>query len=387
MKLMNRRNFIRSAGITACLTPVFCDSLFSMGLKADCSGYGYVDSVKFEILDWMDKVLWDKEGWGRYKYNYHMMRDYALESSAMAFEILNMYNEIEKIPREKRQDAVEFFQFCQDPEDKFFKDPLLAEKDRVRDNHTWEHNWAHMSGAAITALKIFGAEPLYKRDKPPFKDINQENVESWVRSLEWKNPWMVGEHFSRNIKGYWNNLPEKEKSQDNPVIKKAYNIVEKEVMDKETGLPLKKGCENRAVGMAGLFKIMFSYLHTGREIPYAEKAIDSIMNLQDDDGEFGEGDVRNNMCINWDSLCVIHNLSKQLDNSYKINDIKSCGNKTAEFLLNVHRKKDGGFSFHRDYCQMEHNSFRISKKYFESDMQGVKMSLKCLSYADTWNEL
>ncbi len=386
MQKINRRNFIKGIGMFSAGTALM--PIYSYALHSRLSFVnGYVDAVKNDVLEWMETVLWDKEGWGRFKYNFHMMRDYALESSAMAFENYLMLDMIASIPAEKKKQAISFFQQCQDPKDQFFKDPLLTEEDRASDHHTWEHNWAHMSGAAINALNILGSEPLYNREKPPFAELTVENVEQWVRGLDWSNPWMVGEHFSRNIKGYWNNLPENEKTLDNPVIVKAYKVVEDEVIDPDSGLPEKRGCNNRAVAMAGLFKIMFSYLAIDKQVPCAEKAIDAVLQLQHKNGEFGEGHVGNDMCINWDSLWVLYNLNNQLDYSYRFSDIKTAGNKMAEFLLKVHRKSDGGFSFHKGHCQLVHNSFKISEKYKESDMQGVKMSLKCLQYADKWNTI
>ncbi|NJK95432.1 MAG: hypothetical protein HC905_11430 [Bacteroidales bacterium] len=196
---------------------------------------------------------------------------------------------------------------------------------------------------------------------------------------------MEGEHFSSALKWYWNQLTDKDKSLDDPFIKDYFRAYEENILDVETGLPLNGGCKSRAIAMAGLFKVYTGYLTVGKVYPYADKAIDSVLKLQFNDGSFGDNLVKGAMTINWDAIWVLRELDIMLKGSYRHSDIVQAGNRLADFLMNVHRKPDGGFSFHPTHCMMEHNSIKTSEKYVESDTQGTSMSLRCLSYADEWN--
>jgi hypothetical protein len=137
----------------------------------------------------------------------------------------------------------------------------------------------------------------------------------------------------------------------------------------------------------GFFKAYGSYLTIGRPIPYAEKAVDFVLDLQRKDGAFGENDDPQPMTINWDSLWDIKVLNNQLEGSYRMKDIQDAGNRMAEFLLKVHHKSDGGFSFYPDHCLPVHNSVRISDKKPESDSLGILMGVQCMEYADEWNAM
>ena len=156
------------------------------------------------------------------------------------------------------------------------------------------------------------------------------NPEEWLLSLPWEDPWMEGEHLTRVVKWYWNQLPEEKRRPDEPKINELLDAFEKHIIDQETGMPTRGGCTSRNKAMAGAFKA------------------------------FG---------------------------SYRLKDIQDAGNRIAEFLLKVHRKSDGGFSFYPDHCLQVHNSVRISDKKPESDSLGILMGVQCMEYADEWNAM
>lgn len=347
---------------------------------------GYVQDLKKDIISWLETVRYKNEGWGRWKYNLNMARNYGLESSSHGIELLKTYDELDKIPAAKKKEALAFFLGCRDPKDGFIKDPLVKVKDKVSAHHTWEHIWAHMSGAGWSAVRnLGGTVPPKEKEAAPFVNLFKTDPKEWILSLNWTNPWLVGEHMSKAIDWYWNQLPPEQKNLDNPVVKTIFDTYEHYVVEPATGMPTKRGCTNKAVAMAGLFKTSSAYLKVGRKIPYPEKAMDSVLALQFPDGSFGYEKTRGIMTINWDSLWVIRTLDEQMAASYRRQDIKDSGNRLAAFLLKEHRKPDGGFSFNTTHCVTEHNSIRISDKYAESDTHGTVMCLKCLAYADEWN--
>ena len=380
---MNRRETIKSIGLGTMSAFIPLPHIFAYPSGLENSD-GYFSSQKDNVLRFLNTTQYTDEGWGRWKYNILMDRKFGLESSAMGIQILDMLDALEKVPDIKRKEAQQFFQSTWNTEELYYIDPLVSKKDKISDHHSWEHIWAHMSGAAESALRILDTAPNSKGGKAPFVDLNQVDIGDWILSLDWENPWLYGEHFSKVVKYYWHNLPAAEKSTQEPVIQKAFATLESHVMDPQTGLPIKQGCESMERGMAGLFKLISAYQTVGKEIPYAENALDSVLKLQKPNGQFGEGENLP-MTINWDSMKVLKDLNEQLSGSYRFKDIRETGNRMADFLLKTHRKKDGGFSFYPHECQSVHNSVQVSEKGNVGDMQGTKFCLYCLSYADEWN--
>ncbi|HEV7347367.1 hypothetical protein [Telluribacter sp.] len=378
---MNRRENLKSIGVGV-LYAVFPLSL--SGFPARKKGSSYLLSQKADVLRFLETTRYPDEGWGRWRYTVLMDRKYALESSAMGIGILDTLGELDAVPQAQKEEAISFFQSTWHPDELYYIDPLVGEQDRISDRHSWEHIWAHMSGAAQGALNQLGATPKSRGDKAPFVDLREVDVRDWIMSLDWSNPWLYGERFTKVVRFYWDSLPDAKKSLTEPTIQRAFATLEGHIMDPKTGLPMKQGCKSKEVGMAGLFKLISGYQAVGKEVPHAERALDSVLALQQPNGQFGSSG-NSPMTINWDSMKVLKDLNQQLDHGYRFEDIRDAGNRMAEFLLKVHKKADGGFSYFPGECASAHNSVRVSEKGPVGDMEGTKFSLYCFSYADEWN--
>ncbi len=341
----------------------------------------YIDSVREDILNWLETVRWPDEGWGRWKYNAAMYRNYALISSRQAITIQHQLGVLEHVPDQQKTEAVAFLQSTQDPDDGQFKDPLVTETDRVENaKHSWDDIYGQMNAAG--GLRLLGAQPLHPLPRARFADLRAIDPADWVRSLSWENPWHVGERFSRCIRAYVKTHETAPDSHTDPILAAAFRVIEEEVLDPDTGLPSKRGCDSTSVAMAGLFKIISGYLAAGRTVPHAERGIDSTLALQHDDGEF---EFRGNMCINWDAVWVLRQLDQQLQGAYRHDDIVAAGSKLADFLMANYRRDDGAFAFNGAHCTPVHHSIRLSDPLPISDTIGTSMCLRCLAYADAWN--
>jgi hypothetical protein len=342
----------------------------------------YVEAARPGVLRWLEAVRWPDEGWGRWKYNAHMVRPYGLIPSAQAIQLLDMLGALADVPEQQRHQAIMFLQSTQDPHDGYFKDPLVGERERVPNAvHSWEDIWGQM-GAAATALEVLAARARYPQPKASFADLRRVDLREWLLSLNWANPWHVGERFQRAIAAYVRTLDASPDSARDPVLADLFHVYEHEIHDPATGMPLGKGCNDPSVAMAGSFKVIGGYLQAQRPYPHAERAVDFTLDLQHADGEFG---FRNNMCINWDAVWVLRELDKQLGGGYRRADIRRAGNRLAEHLLGRYRQDDGGFAFCGDHCWEVHHSIVVSPPLPEGDMIGTIMSLRSLSYADEWN--
>lgn len=344
------------------------------------SSAAYVQVVRNGTMDWLESVRYPDEGWGRWKYNARMTRPYGLIPSRIAIQVLHDFNALDGVADKQKQEAITFFQSTQDPQDGYFKDPLVTETDRIENaTHSWEDIWGQMN--AEEGLCLLGAKPLHRMPMASFADLRQVNVREWVLSLNWKNPWHVGERFYRCINAYIQTLHEVPDSENDPILREAFETLEEHVMDPVSGTPSKHGCSN-PTAMAGLFKLILAYQVANRPVPHAQRGIDFTLTLQHDDGEF---EWRGNMCINWDALWILRELDDQLAAGYRHQEIVCAGNMLAQYLMVNYRKDDGGFAFCGAHCVPVHHSIRISDSFPISDMLGTFMCLKCLAYVDEWN--
>ena len=332
------------------------------------------------VRTWLDSVAFPPgEVTGRWRYSRHMVRDWAVESSTQAVSILALLGDLPTWTRARRDRVVAEVQGWQDPETGLFKDPLIRPEDKVSEHHSWEHIWLHHTGCCVGMLRWLDAAPLHPLPTRAFVSAAQEDDPDWVLGLGWENPWSAGEHFLRVIDAHRNRHGLTGRETDGR-IDAAFAVLESKVLSPDTGLPDRFNRTDPPRAMAGLFKLIPAYGQVGRPLPWPERAIDSVLAMQDKAGGFGQ----DNLCIHWDALLVLVRLNEQLDGAHRFDDIAAAGARAAGFLCRVHRRRDGGFSFHSDQCIQVHNSVRVSEPLPESDTVGTSMSLRCLRYAHTW---
>ncbi|WPJ96646.1 hypothetical protein SH580_02880 [Coraliomargarita algicola] len=342
----------------------------------------YISEIRGGLLDWMESVRYEEAGWGRWKYHSMMERPYALNASGIAIKILHRLGLLDQISAAQRREAVEYFKSCQDSSDGLFRDPLELEADRIG-SHSWESIWGQRNGVALEAIEYLHSRPDFPEVKAQFVNLREVDTYAWTLSLDWSNPWMHGESWSRAISAFLKTANLEKSEADRAALDGMFQAVEQHLLDPETGFPLRLGCKDASVGMAGLFKLMFGYLDAGRVVPHAEKAIDSTLLLQNENGEFG---AMSNMCFNWDSLWVLRELDLQLEGRYRHVEIVAAGNRLASVLLSNYRKEDGGFSFNGALSIQEHHGVRLSAQSHPiGDMLAAIMVLYCFEYCDEWN--
>ncbi len=389
MSSFSRRRFlsVASAGAALAAFPTPITRAAGFRLEASREFGPRVAMVREDILEWLESIRWKGGGggpearglWGRWPYHARMSRPYAVIGSAQGIGLLQSLGALDAVPLPWKQEAVSYFQSCQDAADGHFKDPLVSEADHI-DYHSWVEIWGQM-GAASGALSSLGAEPLFPRPPVMHVDIGAVDGKAYTRSFDWSNPWKNGEGWTRGIRARLDSS-KSENLQGN--IAEAVATYEAEVLDPVTGFPLKQMDPSRpdrlVVAMCGLFKTMGTYLALGAPVPYAERAIDATLALQENDGAFGGP-----LTQNWDALWVLRELDLQMDGSYRHADIMRSGDRCCDLLLKEYRKSDGGFSFNRNGCADVHHSVRLSpESYPISDTMGTRMSLNCLMYVDEW---
>ncbi len=341
------------------------------------------------VADFLEAIRDKHAGWGRWPYHSHMDRPYGLISSAWGITLLRDAGVLDAVPAAQRAVAAAFLQDCQDPVSGYFKDPLVRESDRRAPPdfqpdwppHSWEDIYGQMS-AAEPALVALGATPRYPLPQARFADLALEDPLAFTQSLDWHNPWGVGERFGRAFVIYLEAEPDRAAALRR--LEPAFAWLEAQVLSEQNGLASRRRDESEdGDSMAGLFKVMFPFLEAGRPLPYASQAIDSVLRLQLPEGEFC---YQGHMCMNLDALWILWHLDRQLAHQYRFADIRAAGQRCADRLIRHYRKPDGGFSFHGDHCIVNHHSVHLCDTPAPiGDIPGTVMCLNCLAFSDDWD--
>ncbi len=195
---LKRRSFVKKA--TASVVALI--GLRGRGVNAGFLG-SYGKKVRPRILEWLESIRYKNAGWGRWKYNTAMSRDYALESSAQVISILESLDALSDVPHWQKQEGIEFLESCLDEKTGYLVDPLVDDADHSGGNHSWEHIWAHVDGVARSALEKLGgsSKPKATHADALFYDLNDGAGVEWLLEQPWERPWMVAEHMLRVVNG------------------------------------------------------------------------------------------------------------------------------------------------------------------------------------------
>ncbi|MBN1864272.1 MAG: hypothetical protein JW808_05170 [Victivallales bacterium] len=340
-----------------------------------------ISGLKDECLNWVKSVRDNPEtNSGHYKYNRHMLRPCGLESTAHAVFILWILDALDK--HEDRDNMVRFLKSTQDPLTGYFKDPLLNDGELAYTDgaHSWQHIWDHHTYVVHNALLLCGELPDHPLPNYSHTDFDKVDPEAWTRALDWSQPYLVAEEWMTTVKAYLTKHAGEPHVTESPQIQSAFKAMES-VIEPESGMPIRLVKENpEGQGLGGIFKLLFAYVFCGRDYPYADNAVRSILKTQSDKGDFAGA----NMCMNWDAIVALRFLSDDLRRTAHRKKILQACQKLAERLCRDFRKSDGGFSFFHNTCLPNHNSVRVSAYYPESDVLGTAMCLDSLAIMQRW---
>ena len=355
-----------------------------MNTSAKSTKQNYLQQVRTGVLDWVESVRYPDEGWGRWKYHARMVRPWSLNASGIAVRILHLLGALDEVGQAQRDEAIALYLSCQDPADHLFKDPLEVGAAKL-DKHPWEYVWGQRNGETVRALQLLGAEATWPRPRKQFADLSAIDTAAWTRQeVDWTEPWMNSEIWSKAIQAYANSLPAEVRAADDPPIRSAVAALIDHVLNPDTGYPDRHMDKDEPwVAMAGCFKLLHAFGAIQQPYPYPEAAIDSTLQLQNDRGTFAPYE---DMAINWDALLVLYKLDQQLEGQHRHAEIARAGDRFVRVLFEQYRRADGAFAFNGATCLTHHASVVLCDRgYPISDMLGTIMSLMCLSYVDEWN--
>ena len=335
--------------------------------------------IKNSVLQWLHS-LESQEYPCRWKSSKSAYKDWSVTATANVVIILDSLDLISTMKQERKKLLIANLKSFQDPETGLFKDPQLLDMEKVSTVFSEEHLWQYHTGFCAEALACLDSTPDVELPQKAFFELKKGQVRHEIMALNWNNPWLVGDHWRKAVTSYRQNNGLTGENKIDDIVKEACEVLEKEIIDPVTGFPELKGCKEKHIAMAGLFKVLFGYLEMERAFPYAKQAIDSVLAMQGKEGGFGSDDF----CIHWDSMWTLKVLNQQLKGEYRLIDIAAAGEKLSHYILVNHRKSDGGFSFYKDHCLNVYTGIKVADPVPESDLQGTFMACECLRYTQEW---
>jgi hypothetical protein len=299
-------------------------------------------------LDWVASIRDNSApDSGRYRYSRHMLRPYATEATAHVVFILWMLGALDD--DHDRPNIRRFLLDQQDPPTGQFKDALISDADRAGHDHSWQHIWDHHTGVVIEALALCGVAPQFPLPRQAHVDLDAVDPREWTLSLDWTHPYLVAEHWMNAVIAHHR----KHGGQNTPALDTAFDTLQREIFNAQTGFPDRRVTANDDVqGLGGIFKLIFAYVPCGRPFPCPDAAVDSVLATQRPTGDF----VDDNLCMNLDGMWLLRHLTNDLRRTARRREIVR-----ASRLLADYRKSDGGFSFWPRGCLTVHNSLRVSE--------------------------
>ncbi len=337
-------------------------------------GIDWVYSLKPAIIQFLSKLK--RPGHPGY-YSYSLSGDiyspethWGLGNSVFAAKIYYMLNAVDDI-----QDKKEIGDFIKSFQNDYgeIHDPLVGSRSIVRRiYHSFRkcdfNNIANQTNRRAETRQAFAALLcLQNRPGIPYERIpyTKEEIQRYVTSLNWKEPWGASSHISHLLFFLNTNrrLFDLHKEEVDDLIDHVLALANKYRQEdgswysKEADIPL-----NYKVNSA--MKMMTAYEAAGRDdFSYPEKMIDLCLSSAN------EGDA----CNNFNIVCVLYHCARKTD--YRNDEIREyCLNKLRTFR--THYWPDhGGFSFFERNANSVYYSARISKGLSEPDIHGTFLFL------------
>ncbi|HTW96827.1 MAG TPA: hypothetical protein VMD74_04195 [Candidatus Methylomirabilis sp.] len=233
----------------------------------------------------------------------------------------------------------------------------LAVKDR-----DWEDVWGAETRRAETrqafsALELFGAKPRY-----PFSLLpkNKEEIDTYLTSLDWKNPWGAGSHFSHLL--FF--LKRSDFSTKEGLISFAIDWVNK-LQHSENGFWY-QGNPDASQKINGAMKIISGLIAADRiNFKFADKIIDNCLAAKND----------RHACDNFNIVYVLKYCRQVLGANYREEEIRDFMLKRLTIYREYYHADSGGFSFNKNRPKKAYYGALINRGKSEPDIHGTVLYL------------
>ena len=301
-----------------------------------------IDSNKLrnDSLTWVESMRLKNSPYGKYKFcsNGHV----TTMSSCFALFIRELLNDLENISDMDRQEWIDYLKSSQDQSTGLFYDPEYNRSD-LKGKHNEEYFLHQNTMFCLSALNALDSKQNYQLSfLEKYKD--DEYLITWLKSLNWSNPWLVSNNVMFIMYFLLFELETNNKSVNARYINIIFSYLDS-IQDPETGYWGTNQGSSLFNGMAGAFHFYFSYMYCNRHIQYVEKIIDSTLALQHHDGLFSPAGGGGH-CEDLDAIDILVKFSQL--SSYRKIEVSNSLNRAIHALL-ANQNLDGGFCYAKLY--------------------------------------
>jgi hypothetical protein len=188
-----------------------------------------------------------------------------------------------------------------------------------------------------------------------------EDVNSFLKNLNWRFPWSAGSHLSHlafflNVnRKYFPGTSVQES------MLGAINGFLAEIRDEESGSWFKGKVPDRDK-INGAMKVLTAWQWLDVPLPDCRRLVDLAIAQP----------ALNDGCGFLNRLFVVYAARRGCPSGYRLNDVKQLAHDSLR-RISCFRKTDGGFSFSETHAQTGYYGARVSKGFPISDMHGAAM--------------
>jgi len=299
-------------------------------------------------------------------------RSFSIDAASLHLDLQYM---LDMLPDKKvQQEVKEKFDSLQEEKTGFYHEPFRDEE--LGDSpieRVVEMSGTYLGFQVGGSLRTIDRLPKYEfRFYKPF--IGEGKISQYLEEMPWtRSPWGAGgwvdavaTMISLNIlNGY---------QEYQPVLDEMFDWLGQK-QDPINGL----WGDGSVQGLEGLINGTYHLLRGtwffhDKEVAYPEQIIDSVIELLTSHPLFEEG--KGEGCHDLDTFYLLARVHRQIP-SYRKNELNLLLTSRLKTLFNF-QNPDGGFSFYPHRAQDEHNYYKVSPSYIESDIQGTVFYLTAI---------
>jgi len=308
------------------------------------------------------------KGYYRYAYSgdiYNENEGWGLGNTVFATKIYSSLNLLENLPENKKESLAQFI-LSFEKKDGSIYDPLIKRKARLNNikealktrdfnNLFSKQTITAETRQAISVLKLLGKKKTIEYSIIP---KNKNEIERYLKKLDWTKPWGAGSHFSHLIFFLKNsNIKDKENLIDYAI--KWVNHLQK---PSDGAWYLKNPSSQQKIN--GAMKVITAMKVANKmKFKYAKKLIDlSLNNINNE-----------HACNNFNIIYVLKYANEMTRGNYRSNEIKEFALNRLDLYRKFYYPKIGGFSFLPNKTNQRYYGAKITRGLDEPDIHGTVM--------------
>jgi hypothetical protein len=332
------------------------------------SSAAYVESLRI-----VDPGRGEAAPYGRYYYKTGGQFP-LLYASVFAALFRHLRGELEQLTPQQRGQWAEYINDHQH-KDGLFRDPLVANE--IAETEDW-WGWRHLTLMAIMALHALGARPRYALEFLKTVDTPAK-VRTWLDRLDWGKR---ASYTSNKVQNYGAAMQYARDFMGEPGFKQSIKELLAGVSqrcDPNSGLWGKGIADPRAAlsdGVQAGYHFWLLFWYDRCEIPYYEKAFESIVRLQNGFGGFDLRQIYSSACQDIDGLHPLIKLA--IEHPHLQEEARAVVQKSIPWII-YNFNKDGGAPFQR-YSSFFYGHQRMFSGVNESSIFPTWFRTLSLSY-------